>query len=63
VFVLIHASRWAFSALIAALALCVFASVGSAAETVNQCVACHVDGMKLKVLTQPDPPPAETGEG
>lgn len=29
----------------------------------NQCVACHTDAAKLKALTPPDPPAAETGEG
>ena len=31
--------------------------------TSNQCVACHTDAAKLKALTPPDPPAAETGEG
>ncbi len=29
----------------------------------NQCVACHTDAAKLKVLTPPDPPVSEAGEG
>jgi len=29
----------------------------------SQCVACHTDAAKLKALTPPDPPVAETGEG
>ncbi len=29
----------------------------------SQCVACHTDAAKLKALTPPDPPAAETGEG
>ena len=31
--------------------------------TPSQCVACHTDAAKLKALTPPDPPAAETGEG
>jgi len=31
--------------------------------TSSQCVACHTDAAKLKALTPPDPPAAETGEG
>jgi hypothetical protein len=35
------------------------------AESVSpsQCVVCHTDAAKLKALTPPDPPAAETGEG
>ncbi|HSC72422.1 MAG TPA: hypothetical protein VLH58_13785 [Candidatus Methylomirabilis sp.] len=29
----------------------------------SQCVTCHTDAAKLKMLTPPDPPAAETGEG
>ena len=29
----------------------------------SSCVACHTDAARLKALTPPDPPPAETGEG
>ena len=32
-------------------------------SAVSQCVACHTDAAKLKVLTPPDPPPSEEGEG
>lgn len=31
--------------------------------TSTQCAACHMDAAKLKALTPPDPPAAETGEG
>jgi hypothetical protein len=29
----------------------------------SECVSCHTDAAKLKALTPPDPPVAETGEG
>lgn len=29
----------------------------------DQCVACHTDAAKLKALTPPDQPAAESGEG
>jgi hypothetical protein len=35
----------------------------TAAGADNQCVACHMDGAKLKALTPADPEPSETGEG
>lgn len=39
-------------------------SMGAAESAVpDQCVACHTDRAKLKALTPPDPPVAETGEG
>jgi hypothetical protein len=36
---------------------------GAESATPSQCVACHTDAAKLKALTPPDPPAAETGEG
>jgi mono/diheme cytochrome c family protein len=33
------------------------------AAAADACVACHTDAGKLKALTPPDPPSAETGEG
>lgn len=41
------------------------ASSTNAAEwaAASQCMACHTDAAKLKALTPPDPPAAETGEG
>ncbi len=39
-------------------------SLGAAQPSAaDQCVSCHTDAAKLKVLTPPDPPPSEAGEG
>jgi mono/diheme cytochrome c family protein len=48
-----------------ALLLLPGASSTNAAESAaaSQCMACHTDAAKLKGLTPPDPPAAETGEG
>jgi hypothetical protein len=35
----------------------------AAADAPSQCVTCHLDAAKLKLLTPPDPPPSEAGEG
>jgi len=37
--------------------------ISAESATPSQCVACHTDAAKLKALTPPDPPAAETGEG
>ena len=40
------------------------AAWGAAAPAApDGCVACHTDAAKLKALTPPDSPSAETGEG
>jgi mono/diheme cytochrome c family protein len=56
-----------FLVLVALVALLVLpgASSTNAAESAaaSQCMACHTDAAKLKALTPPDPPAAETGEG
>jgi cytochrome c553 len=35
----------------------------STATAADGCVACHTDPEKLRALTRPDPPAAESGEG
>jgi len=37
--------------------------ISAESATPSQCVVCHTDAAKLKALTPPDPPAAETGEG
>lgn len=38
-------------------------STPAADSAPSQCVACHTDAAKLKLLTPPDPPSTEEGEG
>lgn len=50
-------------ALASALVLGGIVSTPAADSAPSQCVACHTDAAKLKLLTPPDPPPTEEGEG
>lgn len=50
-------------ALASALVLGGIGSTPAADSAPSQCVACHTDAAKLKLLTPPDPPPTEEGEG
>jgi hypothetical protein len=38
-------------------------SIDAADSASSQCVVCHTDAAKLKLLTPADPPSAEEGEG
>ena len=51
------------SALAAVLLLVGPPTSAAAQESADSCVGCHTDAGKLKALTPPDPPSAETGEG
>ena len=56
--------RLVWASLAAAVLLLVGPPTSAAAQgSADSCVGCHTDAGKLKALTPPDPPPAETGEG
>jgi len=54
---------WVALLLLCWLALGPPAASGASPAAPDACVACHTDAAKLKVLTPPDPPPGEAGEG